>query len=297
MTRVDEILGWKRPEGVIDSFGIENAFCACLEPAEGCELLRRCVVDRIDLRAGALRKVCADVDRMPMECHSTLVTDLLALFPTVDSRARQSLGYCLSTIASHIDASVRQVIQKFFLSSPYISVRRRGYKSIGSNTEGMSETIERAWSAFADPECAWVITKTYPVSFLIEHRAELMACFNEGWQFSRLYLRIGEVDHSLVEELKEINEISYCYVLAKLGRSISLGVAKAIASRASQEEQFGLLIWSFGQMKLWAALKHIDSELVTIQEARMEALYSSYGVQPSVPPDVPAVASRRQGRG
>lgn len=285
MTRIDEILQLKRPKGIVDSHGIENAFCACLEPSEGCELLRSCIVDRADLRAGILRKVCADIDRKQMACHNALVADLLAQFTTAASRARQSLGYCLSEIVSHVNTTTRQSIQKFFLSSPYVSVRRRGYKSIGTRTKALTVEIEQAWRAFGDPECAMIITNTYPVDFLVQHRAELIASFSEGWQFPRLYLRIGEVNPAIVEELKQINEISYCYVIAKLGMSITIGVAKAIVARTLQDENFGLLVWSFGQMKLWAALKYIESELVNIQEAQMAALYTGHGIQQSAAGD------------
>jgi hypothetical protein len=200
-------------------------------------------------------------------------------------------------MSSHVNTATRKSIQKFFLSSSYVSVRRRGYKSIDTSIEGLVSEICLAWNTFHDPECAWIITKSFPANFLIENRAELSARFSEGWQFSRLYLRIGEVNRALVEELKQISEISYCYVLAKLGQVISDDEAKGIVARTSSDENFGLLVWSLGQMKLWSALKYVESELKGIQDAQVTALFARTGVQQSVPPDVPAAASRRHGRG
>lgn len=286
MDRIQEILGFQRPVDTTDTFGVESALCACLEPDESCELLQLAAIDRPDLRAGILKKVCADIDRAQLACHESAIAKLMDQLLVSNSRERQSLGYCLSQLSLHVDASLRRSIQKFFLSSCYISVRRRGYKSIGANIEDLVPEICLAWNQFFDffdPECAWIITKAFPVDFLIANRSLLSGKFSEDWQFSRLYLRIGEKNPELVEELRAVNEISYCYVLAKLGKVLSLEEAKSIVTRTSTDEKFGLLVWSFGQMKLWAVLKYIEAELVGINAARTAALCATFGIQPHVP--------------
>src|SRR6185437_9158825 len=101
---------------------------------------------------------------------------------------------------------------------------------------------------------------------------QLLSCFTEGWQFSRLYLRISAVDPSLLSELKSIDEISYCYVMAKIGQTVSLGEAKRIVQRVAGSEHFGLLVWSFGRMRLWRALKYIGAELPSIGRLQQEVV-------------------------
>jgi hypothetical protein len=70
MNRIDEILGFQRPEDVSETYGLESAFCGCLQPDEACELLGVCAAERLDVRVGVLRKVCADIDQSQRPCHN-----------------------------------------------------------------------------------------------------------------------------------------------------------------------------------------------------------------------------------
>jgi len=278
MNRVNYILNLSFPEGVTDSVGLAGAYCFCLTPSYVCELLRHCVVARLDLRDTALRKVCADIDDSFSACHRHLLEDLLSVFLETDSRGRQSLGYCLSTIADHVPIAERRMIQDFFLKSKYIGVRKRGYKNISADTEIPQDLVGKAWERFADPECAWVIVKAFPIEFLVLHRAALVAAFSKGWQFARLYLRIGESKPNLLDELRDIDEISYCYVLAKLGRKLALKEAVKIVDSNSGDERFGLLVWSLGRLHIWKALQYVESQLPTIQDQMFDDMCDKYGI-------------------
>ncbi|WP_434113344.1 hypothetical protein [Methylocaldum sp. GT1TLB] len=226
----------------------------------------------------ALKKVCADIDDSFAGCHRHLLKDLLAIFSEADSRGRQSLGYCLSTIADHVPAAERRTIQEFFLTSKYIGIRKRGYKSISADTDMAQDLVQKAWDRFADPECAWVIVKAFPIEFLVLHRAELATAFSEGWQFARLYLRIAESEPNLLDELRNIDEISYCYVLAKLDRKLPLKEAVKIVDKNLGDERFGLLVWSLGRLRMWEALQHVESQLPAMQEKRLADMRAKYGI-------------------
>lgn len=130
MDRVSEILQYSLPDGVANSYGLEAAFCFCLTAPQACNLLRRTATERIDLRLPALRKVCADIEVRYAICHVQLVTDLIVMFGEGDSRARQSIGYCFSTLLPHFPPRARRNVQLFLLQSEYIGVRRRAYKSL-----------------------------------------------------------------------------------------------------------------------------------------------------------------------
>lgn len=279
MSRIDEILSFEKPKAVFDAYGLESALCSCLAADEACELLLLCAVERLDLRRGILRKVCADIDQAELQCHLDLIESLKEKLLNLGYKASQSLGYCLSEISLHVSPKIRRNIQNFFLCSRYISVRRRGYKSVGKEENCPESDVLIAWESFKDPECAWTIAKAFPISFLLEHRAELLAHLTEGWQFSRLYLRIGAERPEFLTELKEINEISYCYVLAKLGRTLPEKEAEAIISNNAADENFGMLVWSLGKMQNWSALQHIKSNLEQINNAQSAAIFARAGVQ------------------
>jgi hypothetical protein len=156
--------------------------------------------------------------------------------------------------------------------SPHKPFRRRAYKSIGENILGLEAEVEQAWLTFRDTECSWLITKSFPVHFLIKHRHELLNTFSEGWQYSRLYFRIGERNARYVAELFDIDEISYCYVLAKLAKSIEQKAAKQIVDANLADDRFGLLVWSFGRMKLWNVLRYVEERLGDIESAQKQRI-------------------------
>jgi hypothetical protein len=51
-----------------------------------------------------------------------------------------------------------------------------------------------------------------------------------------------------------------------------------IANRTSNDDRFGLLVWSLGRLGLWAALQHIEAQLPAIQERKFEALKKQLGI-------------------
>ncbi len=196
-TRLSHILQFTLPEGVIDSFWLVSAYCSCLTPEEAAGLLLVSAENRLDIRDSVLRKVCADIDIAFMKCHEDLLDELVAKFSSADSRGRQSLGYCLSTLAIHVAPPERHRIQTTFLRSKYIGIRRRAYKSIAQGSDIPFEEMQAAWQLYSDSECAWLIVKTFPIDFLLMYRAELESALTEGWQFSRLYMRIAETNPSV----------------------------------------------------------------------------------------------------
>jgi len=286
MSRIAHILGLSFEDGVLGSVGLLGAYCFCLTPSEACNLLEQGLEARVDLRDTVLKKVCADLDNSYTDCHARLLKELLVRFSTVDSRGRQSFGYCLTAIVNHVPLAERRTIQEFFLASKYVGVRKRGYKSISADADIPQKLLLDAWERFSDSECAWLIVKTFPVDFLIQHRHSLLAVFSEGWQVARLYLRIGQRNPRLLEELKAMDQISYCYVLAKLDGRLSLKDAITMIDGNSRDERFGLLVWSLGRLRLWKALQYVESKLPAIQEQKLADMRARYGInrfQPTPP--------------
>jgi hypothetical protein len=278
MSRVDQILELVADQTLLDSCGLVAAYCNCLTPQQACDLLVKSQQCQIALRDRLLRKVCNDIDRSYARCHEKLLQRLLASFSRVDARGRQGFGYCLGTLSQHIPSTERRAVQRVFLQSKYIGVRKRGYKSLSAEPEVPQNLVQDAWQQFHDPDCAWLIAKTFPVAYLIQYREALSADFSEGWQLARLYLRIGEVDQDLLNELKSIDKISYCYVLAKLGLKLSAKEAKTFVDSSSGDERFGLLVWSFGRLGLWKVLQYVQAKLPAIHEQKFAGLPEKYGI-------------------
>lgn len=276
MNRVDHVVDLVIPEGVTDSFRLQAAYCSCLNPKETCDLLVRSKAGPFELREIVIRKICADMEESICECHFHVVEQLLTSFAAADARGRQSIGFCLSMIMDHLPRSDRLRIQDIFLSSRYIGIRRRGYKSVAHDKTPPLQLVETAWNRFADPDCAWLMVKIFPAEFLALHRESIMKTLTEGWQLARLYLRIAEIEPRATAELKEIDPISYCYVLAKLGRPPSESQAIELIELSATDDRFGLLVWSLGRMKMWTALEHIEASLHLISAKRMEYFRSSF---------------------
>ncbi|MDR7336276.1 hypothetical protein [Roseateles asaccharophilus] len=164
------------------------------------------------------------------------------------------------------------MIQKTFLRSRFVGIRRRGYKLVDKDKVPDVSAIVAAWPEWGDPECAWLLVKLLPVADLAPMKAELLPSLDEGWKLSKLFLRLAELDADAPDELERLDSISYCYVLAKLGRAIPNEKAMSIVEQSAGDERFGLLVWSIGKMGLWEVLVWIQQRLPELEERRFAAL-------------------------
>ena len=277
MSRIEIILELSTDRRFVETFGLVAAYCNCLTPKEACDLLLVSHDGNVQVRHSVLRKICNDINQSFDPLHERFLQTLLTRFALADARGRQTLGHCLSVMAEHLPEKDRRTIQTTFLRSKYITVRRRGYKSLSQEGEIHHSLVHDAWIQFQDTDCAWLIAKTAPVSYLIEHRASLADALSEGWQLSRLYLRIAQTNRSILKELRSLDQISYCYVLAKLGLKLSVKDAKDFVMSNCGDERFGLLVWSFGQLGLWEVLEYIQTQLPQIQKQRFSKLRGQQG--------------------
>ena len=274
MNYIDYIFNLSFPKSVgPNTFGLVKAYCFCLTPDQGCVFLHRCVTSLSNYRGLALEKVRADINNSFDDCHLRLLKDLLSLFSVANPRVRQSLGYCLSMIEGCVPEAERLTIQEFFLTSNYVGMRKRGYKCATAVGVLSQELVRKTWERFGDYECALIIVQSFPPEFLVQHRAALAVVLTGG-QLARLYLRIAEIKPKLLVELRDLDEISYCYVLAMLGKTISLNKVINIINSNLGDKRFGLLVWSLGRLHMWEALRYIESQLPAIQEQqRLADLY------------------------
>ena len=263
---------------MINDFGLVAAMCRCLSPKESSLLLGQCAAEASNLRDSLLRKVSDDIDDTFLPVHGELVSELIVSLRSPNPRFRQSAAYCLATLLPHVSAPYQREVLTAFLEANYVGMRRRAYKWLSSDERPPIGAVTRVWNKFHDIDCAWLIVKTFPPDFLIKYRGQLLSVLTEGWQVSRLYLRIGERRPELLSELKSRDQISYCYVLAKLGLGLSVKEAKSFIDSHATDERFGLLVWSIGRLKLWPALQYLKKKLPAIEEQKLAAIRSKYGI-------------------
>ena len=170
----------------------------------------------------------------------------------------------------------RRRIQSVFLEARFVGLRRRGYKSLAGESEPPIHALRVAWEKFKDPECAWLLVKLLPLNGLVSLKGELTPHLAEGWKISRMYLRLAEIEPSAPEELLATDGVSYCYVMAKLGRSIPVARAKSILKRYATDERLGLLVWSLGKMQHWEVLIWLGKQLPEFQDQRLAAIMARH---------------------
>lgn len=112
----------------------------------------------------------------------------------------------------------------------------------------------------------------------MKNRELLQEGFDEGWQLSRLYLRISEVDRSVLADLKSLDPISYCYVLAKLRSELEESEARSCLEYAKEDERFGLFVWCLGKLGHWGLLREIEMQLPDIHELLLKKRLGAHGI-------------------
>lgn len=75
-----------------------------------------------------------------------------------------------------------------------------------------------------------------------------------------LFHRVAETHPDIFDILDENNDFTKAYVLAKTKHPLSEEQAWEMYERNKGEQKIGLLIWCFGEMKLWNVLVGIAQE-------------------------------------
>lgn len=273
MDRVSYIQRFANEFAPIEAGAFIHAFVRCLNPEESVELLKRSLVGDTAIRRAALRKVCSSIENRSIIDPSGLLANLQHQVTSSEPRHRSGCAYCLLEVSRVCDGRVRCNIQSFLGTSRYVGLRRRSYKLYEPNLLESRALLEHAWHASHDREAAWLIVKTFPLEFLIENKMALVDVFTEGWQLSKLYLRLAEVEPPVVDELLKSDPVSYLYVMAKLGRKVARQTLLSILNVSLGDDRLGLVLWCMGELKEWDQLVAASARTSDIGKAR----FSTYG--------------------
>lgn len=250
MDRVSHIEDLSNDKDQIEAGSFVNALMRCLSFDESVQALRRSLEGSTAMRAAALRKVCSDIQHGGANC-ATLIAELQEKILHGTPRRREGYAYCLLEVARASNRNTQNEVQAFLSCSRYVGLRRRGYKLYDPECAQSRKLLEEAWEEFHDGEAAWLIVKRHPSAVLLQEKNNLVNALTEGWQLSRLYLKLAEIDAAHVNDLLELDPISYVYVQVKLKRSVPDDQLNGILSDHIGDERLGLLLWCLGELRQW----------------------------------------------
>jgi hypothetical protein len=251
-----------------EKYGLVHALVRCLSSEDAVTLFLRSVEVSTSARTGAIRKVCSDIVSGRLVDPTAVITTLMTRVGDCEPRRRESVAYCLLEIARACDSALRRQVQEFLGASRYIGLRRRSYKLYVEEDGESRALLERAWRQHHDYEAAWLIVKTFSIPFLVDEKNALLKSLTEGWQLSRLYLRLAEAVPEPLDELLALDPISYIYVVAKRGIRPPIETVNQVLDLSLGDERLGLLLWSIGELGLWDVLDSLSHRLESIDDAQ-----------------------------
>jgi hypothetical protein len=276
MNRIDQLFKFYEDRSAnLEFHNVLRGFLKCLSSSEALELFSTALANDHPIKYEALNRLCDSDEVVWSDDLYRYIESLLSKLFQSKGRERDSVASALTALARVIPNEERLEICRLFLEMPYVSVRRRGYK-LWTVDKILIQEMRRAWHKYQDPDCGWVIIKNFPVDVLIEMRGELINEETELWKVGRLYARISEVAPELAIEVRNIDLITYCYVLAKSGLTITESEAISILNASLNDSRIGLLIWAFGELRMWNVLKEVSELLPVMDEMHVERLRNQY---------------------
>jgi len=231
-----------------------------LTPDEACSFFDLSFGQDYRVRQYVLRKISSDISKSYTTTHRKLITTLLKKLSEKKFNRKESCAFSIDFILDSLPAKIRHKILKFFLTSKSSRNRDRAYKRLNAKWDKKYfELIKRAWYLYHDRYCLEIILNHFPTRFLLDNYKDILK-HTQPFQTSKLFIKSVPVKEELLDELKKIDGISYCYVLVKLNKMISAVEAKRILKDNYKDDRIGLLLWSFGQMGLWDVIIEYDNK-------------------------------------
>jgi len=269
MTRIEFI------EEYSDSYHIEGtsiipALIRCLDIEDAVRLLQSSLSGNLKLRNAALKIVVENSLESWTKIYDDLIEDIIKVFPQLPSNRRGSAFYCLGELGRNAPPQSREIILKFLLSSRYAGGRRKGLSIIDPNEIPIFENeIASCAFKYRESKAAFLMIQNFTPKYLYENREAILSILDAAWAMGRLYLRAAEYQPACINELREIDGITFAYAKVKLGQNLSIDDMKSLLEIYRHDERLGLLIWAVGKMKHWDVLAYVIDHYDTWQRERM----------------------------
>lgn len=241
-------------------YSIISSLIYSLTPDEACNFLDLTFEQDYHVRRYVLKKISNDIKKSYTKAHKKLITTLLKKLDEKKFSRKESCAFSLDFLTDSLPVKTKRKIIETFLASKSSRNRDRAFKRLNKNwNKKYFEIIKQVWFSFHDSYCLGILLNHFPTMFLLDNYKDILE-HTQPFQTSKLFIKLGAVKPELIEELKEIDRINYCYVLTKFDKKITDNEAKSILKDNYKDDRIGLLLWSFGQMGLWDRIIEYDNE-------------------------------------
>lgn len=248
-------------------YSVIQSLIYALSPQEACQFFDFTFDKNYRLRRCILRKISNDISTRYLDDHKYLIDKLLS---RGKERGNKKKEICFSTLDFLFDclpSNLQNCLLIEFLESKSRRNRERGYKKLRLVWKDMFvERIHNNWVTYHDARCLNLVIDYFPIGYLEKFHHALIE-YADSYQLSRLFLRLSKFDTIPVDSLRQIDPITYTYVLVKLNKTLAEKDAHDILMEKIDDERVGLLLWCFGQMKLW------DNIVEYIDENRLKRMH------------------------
>lgn len=261
MNRIEYINQKLKSEHLLENdYAVISALIHALTPEDACSFLDLTFEQDSKVRRYILNKISKDISKAYISQHKILINKLLNKFKEKKFVRRESCAASLYFLYDSLPVKTKKKIIEVFLDSKSSRNRDRAFKILNTNWDKKYfEKVEQVWYLFHDSYCIGLILNHFPINFLLENYKGILQ-YTQPFQTSKLFIKLGMFNTKFLDELLEIDEISYCYVLTKFDKKLSDIDANKILQNNFKDERIGLLLWSFGQMGLWETLVKYDKE-------------------------------------
>lgn len=257
MDRIKYIEDFCKKERIGDN-SVLYALIRCLDVSDAVQILKRSFSGNLVLRDASLKIVLEHSSNNWLEIHDNLIRDIIREFAKLSPKHRGRAFYCLGELSQFAPSKTRQDILNFLLMSRYALGRRKGLKIITqAEISHFRKEIEKCAFTHGETKAVLILIQHSEPTYLYENRGKLLNILEEGWAVGRLYLRIAEYDPTCIDELRNIDGITFAYAKAKLNQALSSDEAMSLIEQFHHDERFGLLVWAIGKMNHWDALLYV----------------------------------------
>jgi hypothetical protein len=246
-----------------------SALVACLNAIEACEIFDLSFEQDTSKRQAILKKIGSDIQAEFQDCHNTLIRELVTTYEELPYSKKLACAASLGYLSNDAPKNIQDQIIRLLAASRYVRIRRIGYKNLDTSwTDGFQWLVENNWQTYQDPECVHLMIDHFAIESLEADSLNLRDKVKGTRYLQRLYLRIADIKPERLEELKQVDEITYLYVAVKLMKNLGDQEALEIFEHNKNDERIGLMIWCFGQMKLCSVLEKITDEIDRLMEQK-----------------------------
>ncbi len=267
----------------IGDHSVLYALIRCLDIDDAVRLLATSISGNLLLRNASLKVVLEYCSDCWAEIYETFLEGIIASFAELPANRRGSAFYCMGELARYAPSQSRAAILEFLLSSRYAAGRRKGLAIINEDEIPVFKgRLERCAFEYRERKAALLMIQYFTPEYLFDRRTDFLSILDENWAVARLYLRAADYHAACLEELRDIDGITYAYAKAKSNSRLHEDEVMSLVEEYRHDERLGLLVWAIGKMKMWKILIHVADNYETWQTqrelAKRRTLEAKYGL-------------------